>query len=278
MSEIQPTPTVIDAKDRINPFDVRDLWEYRELIAFLTWREITVRYKQTVLGIAWFFGQPAISLAVYVLVFGEIIGISSGETPYAVFVFSGLLPWRYFSLALTRGTTSLVANAAIISKVYFPRLTIVIAMVLAPILDFLVSFVLLIGLMLLFGISPLSTSLLLLPVFTLLAIATAFGVSLWLSALNVLYRDIGHLIIFISQMWFYVTPVLYQPEQMPPLLRSLFAINPMSGVVEGFRWALLDAPNPDFRMMAISTGVVVVLVVSGLIAFSRLERQFGDVI
>jgi len=278
MSEIQPTPTVIDAKDRINPFDVRDLWEYRELIAFLTWREITVRYKQTVLGIAWFFGQPAISLAVYVLVFGEIIGISSGETPYAVFVFSGLLPWRYFSLALIRGTTSLVANAAIISKVYFPRLTIVIAMVLAPILDFLVSFVLLIGLMLLFGISPLSTSLLLLPVFTLLAIATAFGVSLWLSALNVLYRDIGHLIIFISQMWFYVTPVLYQPEQMPPLLRSLFAINPMSGVVEGFRWALLDAPNPDFRMMAISTGVVVVLVVSGLIAFSRLERQFGDVI
>jgi len=270
--------TVIDAEDRLKPLDAPALWAYRELFGFLVWREITVRYKQAALGIAWMLLQPLAAIAIYTLVFSVILEVPSGDAPYVLFVFSGLLPWRYFVSSVGRGAGSLVNNAALVSKVYFPRLIIPVSSVIAPLVDFLISFSLLFPIMLIYDYSPLQPRFLLLPVFLFLTVMTGLSLTLWLSALNVRYRDVGPATSFLLQLWFYITPVVYPTFEVPENLQRIFAINPMVGVIEGFRWAILDTESPDFIAMGISVGVVGVLLVSGLVFFSYMERSFGDVI
>jgi lipopolysaccharide transport system permease protein len=271
-------PVLIDASDRINPLDLQSLWDYRGLMLFMTWREITVRYKQTLLGLSWFVLQPVASLILFSVVFGLILDIPSGDIPYPVFVFSGLLPWRYFTSALSRGTTSLIANSALISKIYFPRQILLLVSVIVPVIDFLISFVILLILMAYYGYYPISLNILALPFFVLLSVLTAIAMNLWLASLNVIYRDVAQISGFLTQAWMYITPVIYPAFEVPERYQMLYSINPMVGVVEGFRWALLDTPNPNFTAMGLSVVVVMVIMGGGLIFFSHLERIFGEVI
>ncbi|TAH48762.1 MAG: ABC transporter permease [Chloroflexota bacterium] len=256
---------------------LREVWEYRELLYFLVWRDVKVRYKQTALGVLWVVLQPLATTIVFTLIFGNLAKMPSENLPYAVFALAGLLPWNYFSGAIGRGGSSLVGSANLISKVYFPRLIIPISSVLAGLVDFGITFLLLVALMLFYGYPP-TLSWLLLPFFLLMAIATALGVSLWLSALNVQYRDVGYLIPFLIQLWFFATPVVYPSSLIPAPWSLLYALNPMAGVVDGFRWALFGntaAPGP---LILVSIAVVIVTLVSGLFVFKRMERTFADVV
>ena len=271
-------PVVIDADDRIKPLDFSPLWRYRELLGFMIWRDITVRYKQTALGISWIVLQPIVNVAVLSLVFGVLLDIPSDGYPYPVFVFSAMLPWRYFSTALAMGSGSLINNSALVSKVYFPRLIIPLSAMFTPLIDFIISFFILLVVMFLYGINPITPGLLLLPPLMILALLTAFSITLWIGSLNVRYRDVGQLTGFLLQAWMYLTPILYPISQVPEAWRGLYSINPMVGVIEGFRWALLDAANPNYTAMGIGMGVVLVILVSGLIFFSKMERSFGDII
>jgi lipopolysaccharide transport system permease protein len=272
------TKIVIDAEDRLSPFDLRPLWAYRELLLVMTWRDISVRYKQTALGITWVIVQPLVTLAIFSLVFGVLLEVDSGDIPYPIFAFTALIPWRYFSAALLRGGVSLVSSAPLVSKVYFPRLIIPISAVIAPLVDFLFSFIILLIFMVISGFSPFTARFLLLPVFLLLALMTALGVTLWLSALNVYYRDVAQIVPFMAQLWLYLTPVIYPITRIPEQFRALYSLNPMVGVIESFRWALLDTANPDFTVIAISVVITLLILVSGLIFFSSMERAFGDII
>ena len=259
--------------------DLRELWKYRELLFFLTWRDILVRYKQAVLGVAWAILQPLLTMVVFTVVFNKILGVKSPDAaiPYAVFSYAGLLPWQFFAGALSRSGVSLVSNANLLTKVYFPRLVIPFSAVLAGLVDLAISFVVLIGLMAAYGIAP-TWHVVFLPLFVVLALATAVAVSLWLSALNVLYRDVQYLIPFLVQLWMFVSPVIYPISTIPAgPLRIVFALNPMTGVIGGFRWALLGQQFPGGYMW-ISTGVVVALLLGGLFYFKRMERVFADVV
>ena len=251
--------------------DVRELWKYRELLYFLTWRDILVRYKQAVIGVAWAVLQPLLTMIVFTVIFNKVLGIQSPSSaiPYAVFSFTGLLPWTFFSGALARSGVSLVGNANLLTKVYFPRLVIPISAVLAGLVDLAISFLVLIGLMAAYGIAP-TWHVVYLPLFVLLAFATALAVSLWLSALNVLYRDVQYVIPFLVQLWMFVSPVIYPIDKIPAgPLRVAFALNPMTGVIGGFRWALLGQQFPGGYMW-ISTAVVVVLLFGGLFYFKLM--------
>lgn len=257
------------------------LWEYRELLYFLVWRDIKVRYKQTALGILWIILQPVITIVVFSLLFGGLLGVPSGDVPYPIFAYAALLPWNYFAGAMNRSSTSLVGNAALITKVYFPRLVIPLSGVISGLVDFLVAFVVFIGLMIFYGIAP-TINVLFLPGFLMLATLTALGFSLWLSALNVRYRDMNYLVPFLVQTWMYVTPVIYGTTLIPERFRFLMALNPMTGVVEGFRWALLgnqlaDAQPPGYLFPA-SVAISLLVLVGGAIFFRRTERTFADII
>ena len=254
-----------------------DLWHYRELILFLMWRDIQLRYKQTFLGVAWIALQPLATVLIFALVFGSLARMPSDNLPYAVFAMAGLVPWNFFASAFTRGSTSLVGSANLISKVYFPRLVIPIASVLAAVVDVAVSFVALIVLALYFGIRP-STAILSVVPLLLLAFFAALGVALWLSALNVRYRDVGNLVPFISQIWFYATPIIYPLSLVPPRWRVWEGLNPLATVAEGFRWAVLGKAPPPSDMVTLSVIVVVVLLVTGTLAFRRMEKTFADLI
>lgn len=256
---------------------LRDVWEYRELLYFLVWRDVKVRYKQTALGVMWVVLQPLATTIVFTLIFGNLAKMPSENLPYAVFALAGLLPWNYFSGAIGRGGSSLVGSANLISKVYFPRLIIPISSVLAGLVDFGITFLLLVALMLFYGYPP-TLSWLLLPFFLLMAIATALGVSLWLSALNVQYRDVGYLIPFLIQLWFFATPVVYPSSLIPAPWSLLYALNPMAGVVDGFRWALFGSTAAPGPLILVSIAVVIVTLVSGLFVFKRMERTFADVV
>lgn len=259
--------------------DLRELWSYRELLYFLTWRDILVRYKQAVMGVAWAILQPVLTMIVFTVVFNMALGIKSpaSDVPYAVFSFTGLLPWQFFAGALSRSGVSLVGNANLLTKVYFPRLVIPISAVLAGLIDLGISFLVLIALMAAYGIAP-TWHAVFLPLFVVLAFATALGVSLWLSALNVLYRDVQYVIPFLVQLWMFVSPVIYPIDKIPAgPLRVAFALNPMTGVIGGFRWALLGQQFPG-GLMWISTAVVVILLCGGLFYFKRMERVFADVV
>ena len=273
-----PRPvTVIEPSRGWSAVRLGQLWEYRELLGLLVWRDVKVRYKQTVLGVAWVVLQPVITTVIFTLIFGNLAKMPSENLPYALFALGGLLPWTYFAGAFTRGATSLVGNANLISKVYFPRLIIPLTGVLAGLVDFAVVFVLLLVLLPVFGVAP-TWAILTLPLFLLLAVATALGVSLWLSALNVRYRDVNYLVPFLAQAWLYATPVVYPASLIPERWRLIYGLNPMAGVVEGFRWALFGTAEAPGPLLAVSVAMVALLLVSGLFVFRRMERTFADVV
>jgi lipopolysaccharide transport system permease protein len=254
-----------------------ELWLYRELIYFMTWRDLKVRYKQTVLGAAWAILQPFLSMVVFSVFFGRWLGVPSGDVPYPVFSYTALLPWGLFSKAIADAGRSLVTNRAMITKVYFPRLTIPLASVLAGIVDFLIAFVVLLGMMWYYDLE-LTSKMLTLPFFLLLALIASLGVGLWLSAMNVFYRDIGYIIPFLTQIWFYLSPIVYATSTVPEKLQPIYALNPMVGVIDGFRWALLGQEPAPGPLLIISSAVAVILLVSGVIYFRRVERTFADMV
>ncbi len=254
-----------------------EIWYYRELLYFLTLRDIKIRYKQTALGVAWAILQPLITMVIFSVIFGQLANLPSDGIPYPVFSYAALLPWGLFSGALQRAGTSLVANSNLITKVYFPRLVIPISAVAAGLLDFLIAFIVLLGLMLFYKIQ-LTWMILTIPLFMLLAILTALAVSLWLSALNVQYRDVQHIIPFLIQAWMYASPVAYSAGLIPTgPWRIIYGLNPLAGVIQGFRWALLGASPPN-ELLIVSIVIVLILLVSGLYYFRRMERTFADVI
>jgi lipopolysaccharide transport system permease protein len=255
--------------------NLRELWQYRELLYILIWRDIKVRYKQTAIGAAWAVIQPFFAMVVFSLIFGRLAKIPSEGLPYPIFAYSALLPWQFFAKALTEASTSLVVNERVITKVYFPRLLVPTAVVLAGLLDFGIAFLILLGMMVFYGITP-SWFILFVPLFLLLAIITALGVSFWLSALDVEYRDVRYTLPFLTQLWFFATPVVYPSTIVPPSWRALYGLNPMVGVIEGFRWALLGSAPPDLRMLLVSSLLASLLFMSGLIYFRRMERTLAD--
>lgn len=256
----------------------RDLWQYRELFYFLAWRDIAVRYKQTVIGIAWSVIRPVLTMMVFTFVFGQLAGLPSGDAPYPIMVYAALLPWQLFANSLTESSSSLVNNAAMISKVYFPRLAIPTSAVAVAFVDFLISFVVLLVLMLGYQFWP-TWRMLTLPLFTLLALILALGGGLWMAALNVKYRDFRYIVPFLVQFGMYLSPVGFSSEIVPDNLRFLYSLNPMVGVIDGFRWAILGG---DLTLLwsgfLISVAMTFVLFISGLRYFRRTERTFADVI
>ncbi len=276
-----PTVYLRPAKGWI-PLNLADLWAYRELIYFLTWRDIKVRYKQAALGVLWAIIQPLMIMVIFTIIFGQLANLSPDEgiskDLYPVFSFAALLPWQLFQGALQRSGISLVGNANLLTKVYFPRLIIPISAVAAGLVDFVLSFLVLVGLMLVYGVA-ITTKVLWLPLLVVLALVTALAVGLWLSALNVQYRDVQHMIPFLMQAWMYASPVAYSIDLVPTegVWRWIYGLNPMVGVIQGFRWALLGGNPPD-QLMLVSIVMVIVLLVSGLFYFRRMERYFADVV
>jgi lipopolysaccharide transport system permease protein len=273
----QSSPSIVIEARRGFNIGFRILWQYRELLYFLVWRDVKVRYKQTVIGIAWVVLQPVLTMVVFSLVFGRFAKIPSDGMPYPIFVFSALLPWNLFAGSLGRGGDSVVQHANLISKVYFPRLILPVAGILSPLIDFGVAFLLLIAIMVGYGVSP-GAGVLALPLFVLLAMLTALAVSLWTAALNVRYRDVGHAIPFLIQLWMFVSPVAYPISIIPERWRLLYSLNPMTGVIEGFRWALLGGQLPDIGVIAVSALAMTMLLVPGAIYFRNTERTFADLI
>lgn len=257
--------------------DLRELWEYRELLYFLTWRDIKVRYKQTALGAAWAVIQPLFMMVVFSLFLGRLAGVPSDGLPYPVFTFCGLLPWQLFAHALTASSVSLVGSQNLITKVYFPRLVVPTSAVLGGVVDFAIAFVILLGMLFLYGIVP-GWQIVILPGLVILAILAALSVGLWLSALNVRYRDVRYTINFLVQFWLFATPVAYPSSIVPQQWRLLYGLNPMVGVVDGFRWAMLGQPESPGSPLLVSVIVVLVLLIGGLYYFRRLEQQFADII
>jgi lipopolysaccharide transport system permease protein len=258
-----------------------NLWAYRELLYFLIWRDIKVRYKQTLLGILWIVMQPVISVAIFSVVFGTLLKVPTGEVPYPIFVFSGLLPWTYFSTSVTRSSGSVVGSAHLITKVYFPRLVIPLGSVLSSLLDFAIAFGVLLVMMVIYQVKP-TANIVFLPVFVLLAMMVALACGLWLSALNVRFRDVTYVTPFLIQMGFYLTPIIYPSTLIPEPFRYLLGLNPMTGVAAGFRWALLGGyladVEPPGALFPISIAITMVVLVSGVVFFRTTERSFADVI
>jgi lipopolysaccharide transport system permease protein len=271
------TVSVIRATKGWSALGLGDLWTYRELLYFLVWRDVKVRYKQTVLGAAWAVLQPLLTMLIFTVVFGRFAKVPSDGVPYPIFAFCGLLPWQLFAFALGESGNSLVNSQHLLKKVYFSRLVVPVAPVLAGLVDFSISFVLLVALMAYWGVHPGIASFTL-PLFLLLAIATGLGVGLWLSALNVEYRDVRHTIPFLTQFWLFATPIAYPSSLVPAKWRLLYNLNPMAGVVEGFRWALLGTDTAPGPMLFVSVLAVAALLVSGLMYFRRVERTFVDVV
>ncbi len=275
--KIHPTPMFIRPASGWVAINLIELWEYRELLYFLTWRDIKVRYKQTVLGAAWAVIQPLGMMLVFTIFFGHLVGVPSDGLPYPIFAYTALLPWQLFSRALTDASTSLVVNERLITKVYFPRLLIPVSAVLASLVDFAIAFVLLLGMMVFYGIVP-TGSVLMLPLFVLLALMTALGIGFWLSALNAQYRDVRYTLPFLTQFWLFATPVVYPASLVPEQWRLLYGLNPMTGVVEGFRWALLGGTGAPDTMLAVSATVVLGVFIGGLYYFNRVGETLADVV
>jgi lipopolysaccharide transport system permease protein len=255
---------------------LRDMWEYRELLYFLTWRDIKVRYKQTVLGAAWAILQPLLTMVVFSIFFGRLAKVPSDGLPYPIFTYTALLPWQLFAFALTQSSNSLVANQQLITKVYFPRLVIPISAILAGLVDFAIAFVVLLGMMLYYGIVP-TGRIIILPLFIGFAAMTALTVGLWLSALNVKFRDVRYTIPFLTQFWLFASPVAYPSSLVPEPWQALYGLNPMAGVVEGFRWAMLGKGDIG-PLFLVSVAVVCLLLVGGLVYFRRMEKTFADIV
>lgn len=272
----QTAVTIIRPSRGWAALDLRDVWLYRELVYFLTWRDLKVRYKQTLLGAAWAILQPFLTMVVFTIFFGNFAKVSSEGLPYPVFSYTALLPWGLFAKALNDASRSLVGNSHMLTKIYFPRLILPLASVLSGVVDFGIAFLFLLGMMAYYGIYP-TWGLLILPLLLLLALITALGVGLWLSALNVLYRDVGYALPFLTQLWMFVSPIIYSINTVPEQWRLVYALNPMTGVVQGFRWALLGSQTEQLGLIiAISSGMALIILLSGLFYFRRMERLFAD--
>lgn len=268
---------IIEKRSGLFDMDWSAVWEYRELGYILVWRDITVRYKQTAIGVAWVVLQPLIMMMIFTAIFGKMAKVPSDGIWYPAFSLAGLLPWTYFSQAVTRAGESVVANANMVRKIYFPRLWLPLATVLSPLVDFALSMILLFGLLIYAGI-PLTWKAATLPAFILLAMLTALGLCLFTSALHAKYRDVGHAIPFVIQIWMYLTPIVYPVSLVPEQWRWLYGLNPMVGVIEGFRWALLGRTAPDPVVMVESVVVLFAVILAGLVYFRRMERQFADIV
>jgi lipopolysaccharide transport system permease protein len=276
-SSIDPGVLVIEPSRGWVGLKLSELWAYRELLYFLAWREVKVRYKQTGLGVAWAVLQPLLGMLVFTIFFGRLAKVPSDGIPYPLFSYSALLAWQLFAYSITESSSSVVGNERLITKVYFPRLLIPMASILPGLVDFGVAFVLVIGMMAYYGVHP-GWEIVTLPLFIIVELATALGVGLWLSALNVQYRDVRYTIPFLVQFWMFASPVVYSSTLVPTRWRPLYGLNPMAGVVEGFRWALLGKQPAPGAMFAVSLLVVMVLLVSGLYYYRRMEKNFADVV
>ncbi len=273
---MQPT-VVIEARKGIFNIDLQAVYEYRELLYFLIWRDLKVRYKQTMIGIGWVALQPLITMIIFTTVFGYFAKLPSDGMPYTIFTYTALLPWNYFATALSRSISSVVGDSHLVSKIYFPRLILPLSGAISGMVDFCISFILLIC-MLTWHRIGLTLAVFMLPVFLLLALLTALSIGLWLSALNVRYRDIGYTVPFLIQIWMFASPVIYPVSLVPQQYRSIYGLNPMVGVIEGFRWALLGKSAPDFSVISISVLVVLLIFVGGLVFFRKMELTFADII
>ncbi len=276
-------PLAVGATRRIRPsrgwpsLKLKDVWEYRELLYFLAWRDVKVRYKQTVLGVIWAVMQPVFTMIVFSIFFGWLVKVPSDGLPYPFFAFCALLPWQLFASSLTATSNSLVANQHLITKISFPRLVIPLSATAGSLLDFSIAFLVLLAMMIGYKIVP-TIAMLALPLFVLLTIAMALGIGMWFSALNVKYRDVRHVLPFLTQVWMFATPVVYPSSLVPESWRMLYALNPMVGVIEGVRWALLGTSSAPGSMLLLSTAVTSVLLVSGVFYFRRAERTFADMV
>lgn len=268
---------IIEKRSGLLDIDWSELWEYRELLYTLVEREIKIRYKQTAIGASWVLLQPLITMLIFTAIFGRMAKMPSDGIWYPAFILTALLPWGYFSQAITRSAASLVGSANLVTKVYFPRLLLPLSMIVSPLVDFALSLLLLFGLLLYAGI-PLTWKVVTLPVFVLVAMLTALGVGLILSTANVKYRDVGHAIPFLIQIWMFLSPIVYPVSLVPEQYRLLYGLNPMAGVIEGFRWALLGKAAPDPVVMGASIVVFVGVLIGGLVYFNKMERDFADVI
>jgi lipopolysaccharide transport system permease protein len=268
---------IIKPSSRWSPVNFSELWIYRELLYFFIWRDIKVRYKQTIMGVLWAIIQPLFTMVIFSLFFGGLAGVPSDDVPYPLFSLAALVPWTFFANALTLGSNSLVNNADMIRKIYFPRLTLPAAAVMAGVLDFVLAFVLLLIMMLLYRQTP-TANVIWLPFFVLLALITSLGVSFWLSAMNVQFRDIRYTIPFLTQAWLFITPIAYPSSLLSEPWKTLYGLNPMAGVVEGFRWALLGTSTAPGPITVASTITAVLLLISGVFYFRKMEKTFADVI
>ncbi len=258
--------------------DFKELWAYRELLGFMVWRDVSVRYKQSILGILWALLTPLITMVIFTIIFGKVAKIPTDGIPYPIFSYAGLLPWLFFSQSLQKATSSMVAERNLLTKIYFPRLIVPMAATLAPLVDLLIASSVLFAMMFYYQFTPTLHSLYLLPLCVIWAWVTAVGVGAWLSAFNVYFRDVGQMIPFIVQVWLYASPVVYPASLVPPSFQWLYALNPMAGVIEGFRWALFAHGNPPGFAVLLSAAVSVVLFVTGGLFFKRMERSFADVV
>jgi lipopolysaccharide transport system permease protein len=287
---IQAPERTVDAVPQEDDFDIvvertrglhsirpRELWAYRELLYFLTWRDVKVRYKQTVLGVAWAMLQPVLAMILFTIVFGHVAKISSSGIPYPIFAYSALVPWYFFATSAQSASNSLVGNTQLVTKVYFPRIFLVASPVLGAAVDFALAFLILVGLMVYYGIAP-SIGVVALPGFFLLAAATATGLGAWLAALNVKYRDVRFVVPFLLQLLLFATPIVYSIDALRELWRTLFGVNPMAGVVLGFRWALAGGAPPPGLTVLVSVVSGLVVLAAGLLYFARTEKTFADVI
>jgi len=277
ISTAAPQRTLIRPSRGWVGLNLGDLWHYRELIYFLVWRDVKVRYKQTVLGAAWAILQPFLTMVVFSVFFGELAGMPSGDVPYPIFSYTALLPWQLLEGGISKAGGSLVSSRNLVTKVYFPRMSVPLAPVVAGLVDFALAFVVLLLMMVYYGMRP-TSAVWTLPLFLLLALVTALGAGLWLAALNVSYRDVGHVIPFLVRVWFFLTPITYAISIVPPGYRFVYALNPMVGVVEGFRWAMLGSAAPPLALILPSVGVAALLLASGAMYFRRMERTFADVV
>jgi homopolymeric O-antigen transport system permease protein len=279
----QPVETAPLRVLRIEPptrwwaFPFAELWEYRELLYFFVWRDIKVRYKQTAIGAAWAVLQPFLTMLIFSLFFGRLAHIPSEGLPYPIFYYSALLPWMYFAAALQNATSTIVDNQRLVTKVYFPRLALPLSSVLSGLVDFGVSFLMFAAMMVYYRMTP-SWALLMLPFFLLLAVLTALGVGLWLCALNAIYRDVRYVVPFLVQFWLFASPVAYPSSLVPAKWRWLYGLNPMAGVIEGFRWSLAGRGTPAGRLIAVSSAVVLVVLLSGIAYFQKMETTIADVV
>ena len=273
----EQTTIYIKPSTGLAALNLRDLWIYRELVFFMIWRDIKVRYKQTLLGAAWAVIQPVLTMLIFNFIFGTVAKVNTEGIPYPIFSYTALLPWGLFSAALNNASRSLTTNQNMVSKIYFPRLVLPLASVLGGLVDFAIAFLILIVLMIYYKVTP-TAAIWTLPLFLVLTVVTALGVSLWLSAINVQYRDVNYVLPFLTQFWLFLTPVAYSANVISAKWQFVYSLNPMAGVVNGFRWALLGTNTGPNMNMAISIGISLIFLVSGLFYFRSMERTFADTI